>query len=186
MNPTTQTPTLSFPPFPKMFWDGYRWSFQMRFPLWKGHQIIDAGRRRTTGKAKVHVMLSGQAPSEEQASTYRFLLDNESTMASKLLTELFKRYKRDRSELEPDEDDDEELARRMPRLTSKEDMVSIYELSQVHILPIAKQKAAYVGFEFGCEYDLEHGVGIMTHRKRVVASGGADHAFLEWIAERDV
>ena len=44
---------------------------------------------------------------------------------------------------------------------------------------------AYIGFELGCVWDEEHGLGVMTHRDRVVDVGGADTAFTEWIAEND-
>ena len=42
-----------------------------------------------------------------------------------------------------------------------------------------------MGFKFGCTWDDEHGLGVMTHRGHVVEVGGADTAFLEWIAEAD-
>ena len=43
----------------------------------------------------------------------------------------------------------------------------------------------YVGFEFGCTWDDEHGLGILMHGQRAVEIGGADTAFLLWIAEQD-
>lgn len=45
---------------------------------------------------------------------------------------------------------------------------------------------AYVGYEFRCTWDEEHGMGVMTHKNRVVAIGGADVSILEWIAESDL
>jgi hypothetical protein len=45
--------------------------------------------------------------------------------------------------------------------------------------------APYVGFEFGCTWDDEHGLGVLMHGERVVDVGGAETAFLLWIAERD-
>ena len=45
--------------------------------------------------------------------------------------------------------------------------------------------AAYVGYEFGCAWEEEHGLGLMMHQGRIVAMGGADTAILEWIAEKD-
>ena len=58
-------------------------------------------------------------------------------------------------------------------------------LSNVHVLRVARDGIAYVGFEFGCAWEEEHGLGVMMHRDRVVAAGGADVSFLEWIAEED-
>jgi hypothetical protein len=58
-------------------------------------------------------------------------------------------------------------------------------LSSVHVLSVAKDGIAYIGFEFGCTWDGEHGLGVMTHRDRVIEVGGADTSFLAWIAEQD-
>ena len=41
------------------------------------------------------------------------------------------------------------------------------------------------GYEFGCTWDGEHGLGVLMHGKRVVEVGGADTAFTLWIAKRD-
>lgn len=44
---------------------------------------------------------------------------------------------------------------------------------------------AYIGFHFICLWDEEHDFGVMTHKERIVKVGGADTAFLSWIAEED-
>ena len=43
----------------------------------------------------------------------------------------------------------------------------------------------YVGYEFGCEWEDEHGLGVLMHGTRVVDVGFADTAILLWIAEAD-
>lgn len=43
----------------------------------------------------------------------------------------------------------------------------------------------YVGYEFGCEWEDEHGLGVLMHGARVVEVGFADTAFHLWIAEED-
>lgn len=57
--------------------------------------------------------------------------------------------------------------------------------SGVVVHAVVRDGAAYVGYEFACAWDEEHGLGAMTHRDRVVAVGQADVAILEWIAEQD-
>jgi hypothetical protein len=52
-------------------------------------------------------------------------------------------------------------------------------------MAVTRSNAAYVGLEFGCTWDEEHGVGVMTHQGRAVKIGGADTAFLAWVAEGD-
>ena len=54
-------------------------------------------------------------------------------------------------------------------------------LASVHVLDVANAGVAYVGFELGCDWDDEHGAGVMTHKTRIVSFGGRG-SFLEWIA----
>lgn len=49
-----------------------------------------------------------------------------------------------------------------------------------------KDGYAYVGYEFGCTWDEEHGLGFMTYKDRIVDFGGADSAFLTWVARKDL
>jgi hypothetical protein len=57
--------------------------------------------------------------------------------------------------------------------------------ANVHILPVERDGLGYIGFELGCSWDEEHGVGVMLHGGRIIDIGSADTAFLSWIAERD-
>jgi hypothetical protein len=50
---------------------------------------------------------------------------------------------------------------------------------------VQKDGIPYAGFEFGCTWDDEHGLGVLMHGTRAVDIGGADTAFLLWIAEQD-
>ena len=51
---------------------------------------------------------------------------------------------------------------------------------------VEKDGIAYVGYEFGCIWDDEHGLGVMTHKTRIIDFGGADSSFLTWIARKDL
>jgi hypothetical protein len=53
-------------------------------------------------------------------------------------------------------------------------------LVQLHIPVFAHGGISPVGFEFDCDWSCEHGVGVLTHRGRVVDVGAADVASLEW------
>jgi hypothetical protein len=58
-------------------------------------------------------------------------------------------------------------------------------LHTIYVHQVQKAGLPYVGFEFGCTWDTEHGLGALMHGARVVEIGGAETAFLLWIAERD-
>lgn len=67
-------------------------------------------------------------------------------------------------------------------LDALRDMVT---LVGVHLHHAERGGVAYVGYELGCAWDREHGLGVMTHRERVVEVGQADTSLLGWIAEQD-
>jgi hypothetical protein len=116
-------------------------------------------------------------------AAFRHLLDHETDVAGAVLEALFERYPEEQAAYAVD--DDEEGAS-LPDIDDPSGLRTLIGLSNVHLLSVVKDGVAYVGFEFGCAWDAEHGAGVMTHLGRVVAVGQADTALLEWIAERDV
>jgi hypothetical protein len=58
-------------------------------------------------------------------------------------------------------------------------------LYAVNIHQLDNDGVPYVGYEFGCEWDEEHGLGVLMHGTRLIEVGFADTAILLWIAERD-
>jgi hypothetical protein len=73
----------------------------------------------------------------------------------------------------------------MPDITTGEDLRPLIGLHSVNVHPLKKNGMPYLGFEFGCTWDEEHGLGVLTHGTRVVEVGGADTAILLWLAEKD-
>jgi hypothetical protein len=72
-----------------------------------------------------------------------------------------------------------------PRIETEEDLRRNVGPYAINIHPIASRGVPYVGFEFGCEWEEEHGLGVLMHGTRSVDVGFADVAFLSWIAEKD-
>lgn len=62
------------------------------------------------------------------------------------------------------------------------DLRPLARLIGVHVITVARDGAACVGFEFTCAWDDERGAGIMTHLGRVVATGQGACSFEAWIA----
>jgi hypothetical protein len=58
-------------------------------------------------------------------------------------------------------------------------------LYAIHIHQIERGGMPYVGYEFGCDWEEEHGLGVLMHGVRVVRVGFADTAFLLWKARKD-
>lgn len=73
----------------------------------------------------------------------------------------------------------------LPQIDKIEDFKNYIGLANLHLIASDKDGFAYIGFELGCEWDEEHGLGIMMHKDRVVAIGQADTAFDSWITFDD-
>ncbi len=188
-------PALDMPPFPPLKWDGYFWTGRVVLSSWRGYQsrlgayAARSSAKESDGTVRLSVSPPGgarQPHSAEQANAWRYLLEHEEAVRDALVAAIFEEYPAIRERLL----DEAEL----PALERPDQLRSHVGLSTVHVLPVARDGAAYVGFEFGCSWDDEHGLGIMTHQGRLVELphlglgkvSGADLASEEWVAEEDV
>jgi hypothetical protein len=149
----------------------------------------------SAGNADLYVTPLGWAermpPTPEQVAAFRHLLDHEASVAAAVERALLGYYPGARARnLDAFGGDSliiEEESERMPEvITDVAGLVPLIGLSAVHVLAEARDGIAYVGFEFGCEWDEEHGAGVMTHRGRIVAVGQADVSSGKWVARRDI
>ena len=73
----------------------------------------------------------------------------------------------------------------IPDISNIEDFKSAIGLANLHVMSSDKDDCAYIGFELGCDWDDEHGFGVMMHKDRVVAIGQADTSFNSWVTFDD-
>ena len=73
----------------------------------------------------------------------------------------------------------------MPNVALVEDMQALICLEGINVHPVVRDDVPYLGYEFACTWDDEHGLGVLMHGARVVEVGQADTAILLWIAEQD-
>jgi len=109
-------------------------------------------------------------------------IENEASVAAALMESLLKEYPALQEQYGYS---DEEKAEIMPDIKSADDLRNLIGLHSVNIHQIQKNGLPYMGFEFGCKWDEEHGLGVLMCGTRTVEIGGADTAILLWIAERD-
>lgn len=119
--------------------------------------------------------------SPEQVAAYNFLVKEQSSIKQHIFNALLPEYNKWRQEYGYEEGDES-----MPDVAHTTEFKNLIGLSYVHILDLSKEGAAYVGYEFGCTWDEEHGLGVMTHKDRVIEIGSADTSFESWIAEKDI
>jgi hypothetical protein len=111
----------------------------------------------------------------QQVNAIRFLVDNSDAIRNALLFGLL-------NELPSLKEIYEDL---IPDIDNIEDFKTLIGLSNLHIMESDKNDFAYIGFELGCDWDDEHGVGIMMHKDRVVAIGLAETSFDNWVTFDD-
>jgi hypothetical protein len=193
-------PALNVAPFPPLRWDDYFWTGRVGLSSWRGFQCrlgaygAKSSTEASDGKACLSVAppegVAERPPAAEQGNAFRYLLEHQEALRDALVAAIFEEYPVIREHLLGDGFVDES---EMPALERSEQLKSHIGLSTVHVLGVVKNNAAYVGFEFGCTWDDEHGLGIMTHQGRIVELphmgigkvSGADLASEDWMAEED-
>jgi Domain of unknown function (DUF6985) len=181
------TTTLELPPLPLLTWDGFAWSGIARLPSWAGMQsrLGPYGCCSSDGPSDGTVGLCVGAPEpppgetvrkrpplSEQAEAYRFLLDHEHAIRDRIAQAVFDCY----NEVIPQYLEHGYLDL-PPALDSPDELRDLIGLSAVHVLPLGIDGVNFVGFSFGCAWDEEHGLGVMTWAGDVYEVGGADTAF---------
>lgn len=175
-------PDFIEPGLPEFSWDQYAWVAQDTLPSWAGFQArggaYGARDSRDPSRGRVAVTINTPFdrlahPHSSQVAAYRWLKEHEAEVARALREAAFAYYPGARAEwlgYYPDE------AAALPVLTEPTELARVIGLHDVHILATAKDGFAYIGFEFGCNWDDEHGFGVMTHKDRVIAVGLAHTA----------
>lgn len=180
---------IDLPPLPPLTWDGYSWVGEVRLPSWAGFQarrgpyasVSGAGPSDGTARLTVDAEAQGR-PTPEQVAAFRHLLDNEAAVAEAVARALLDDYPGERAAYLDAYDLEESDA--VPEVTDVAGLRPLVGLASVHVLAVARDGVACVGFEFGCVWDDEHGAGVMTHCGRVIAAGQADCSFMAWVARR--
>ncbi|WP_425077861.1 DUF6985 domain-containing protein [Psychroserpens sp. S379A] len=122
-------------------------------------------------------------PKDYQYNAYNYVIENQETIKEIILVALLKKYPEIQNTYDYEPDEKEEI---MPDISNINEFKTLIGLSRLHFVNVHKDNVGYVGFEFGCEWDDEHGLGIMTYMDRVIKIGGADCSFLQWVAEEDL
>ena len=152
----------------------------INLPAWKGFQTRNGayGARNseqrsdgiiktyTIGVSVDYVLLLSQA----QFESIQYLTKNSEIVRDSLLNSLLKDYPNTKEIYED----------LMPEINSIEEYKKHLGLSFRHIMDSEKDGFAYYGFELGCSWDDEHGVGVMMHKDRVIEVGLAEESFNHW------
>jgi len=167
------------------------WQTKANLPTWSGFQSrngpygsIDS-ESASNGDVVIVFAPEGrdiEPLNKEETKSVEWLVENEASLSEALLDSLINAYPSLQESYGYTEQEKKEF---MPSVSSKDDFRNLIGLHSVNVHPLQKDGVPYIGFEFGCTWDPEHGLGVLMHGSRVVEIGGADTAILLWIAEKD-
>jgi hypothetical protein len=163
--------------------DEHWWTTAVRFVLGSGSPARSAESGSDTA-GSVPLVFAPEGRGDEpltdtEIASVGWTVDNLPRIADALLPALLTHYRSicaDPDGLEPDD---------LPPVASADGLLPLISIRFINVHQISKDGEPYVGFEFDCTWDEEHGLGVLMHGTRVVEVGGADTAFLLWIAEQD-
>jgi len=171
--------------------DDHCWTTTVVLPSWRGFQ----DRRGQHGAqipsspydGSVQIVFApegrGTEPlTQSEISSIAWAIENEARISEALLSSLLKEYPALQEQYGYS---GKERADLMPDIQSTDDLRGLIGLYALNVHQLQNDGIPYMGFEFGCTWDEEHGLGVLMHGTRTVEIGGADTAFLLWIAEED-
>ncbi|MDB6122901.1 MAG: hypothetical protein JWQ71_1894 [Pedosphaera sp.] len=188
--------------------DLFDWNGIVRLESWKGfasyEELSPDGGRGFQAKPKEDFKLSvnpfspsALQPTEEQARAFQHLIDHEADLLEAVLAGVFKVYPQwresyygeqlssdggktwqkgwDLPEIFPPEN--------MPPISSPDELQRLIHPSTVHIMANPQDGFTRVGFGCYCKWDEEHGLGVLTHKGKVIDVGSGETAFAEYFQD---
>jgi hypothetical protein len=170
---------LERPPFPRLtFTDCEWWEGRIDLGHWAGFGEAIGGDPKEDAEIIVcpHDPTSDPLPSPAHEKALRYYLAHEAEIVDVSLAAL-----RGFSEkLRPHwigYFGSEETDRILPVWPSSQALKSHLSLSSITVTGFRKDDMSYIGLQFACSWDEEHGAGVLLHGSRVVEVGMAEVAF---------
>lgn len=183
---------LNYPPMPELKFDRYFWYGQLKQDYW-----IDCvtrvdlynGKHSHDGSIILQVDPLKTPPSPEQIQAYEYFVGNPDAIYRNLMQAVFEIYPQERESFREgygwsedlDEDEKEEFEDDygifVPELELPDDLKKIICLRILHIGSEARDGYSYTGLEFDCNWEEEHGLGVLMHKDKVIKIGFAEVSF---------
>lgn len=170
---------------------GFSWVAATILPSWNGYLDCTGAyggpgtSKSSDGSVEIVFAPEGRDASsltEQEVSLIDWFLENEPSVSDAAKVAIFQKYPvlqvsygystREKAEF-------------MPDISTIDDLTHLIGLYAVNIHQIEKGGVPYIGFEFGCTWDEEHGLGVLMHGTRPVEVEGSDTARLLWVAKQD-
>lgn len=154
--------------------------------FWEGTIQLTEWEKYFENKLELKLNIGGDCIVDEinkvHENAFNYIVDQQLNIIDTAINEFYLHYSSWQEEYGYDKDEKSDL---MPNITCKEDLKEVVKPQKIYIMDVETDNIAYYGIEFKCRWDEEHGLGLMMHKNRIVKVGGADTAFMTWIAEED-
>lgn len=157
---------------------------KINLPAWSSYQITqgayNSSDQNVSSKAIFKIIIDSQTESgpisilESQVAAIKYLQNNDERIKDVVIDSLFDIFPNLSNYGEP-----------LPEIENKAYFKDHIHLSNVLPLDAEKDGVAYIGLEFECTWEEEHGLGIMIHKDKVVDIGDAVSASDIWTAFKD-
>lgn len=165
---------------------GDDWEGKISLPVWrgwacKGENLFGRRGRPSTGRIDVAVVFPGEEESEPADEQRRALLkavEHQEAIQTQIVKSVL-RYYADFTErcgfeeawfVAPGQLE-------LPvKFKNAAELAPHVRLTRLHVHNTFLKKSAYVGYEFECSWDIEHGLGVVMHDKKVIEVGMAETA----------
>lgn len=174
-------------------WDDDSWAGTMPRGVWAGADVryVADDRRRRPARVRSTLAVSVRPvrerppspPQPAQLAAIAYHRDHDAAIMATVLTAILAYYAGERGSWVAVLG--RELAHLARPVRSTRGLRSLVRLTRLHVMTHARDDLAYVGLEFACSWDDEHGLGVMTHGNRVLAIGDASTAWDEWRCRDD-
>jgi hypothetical protein len=162
-----------------------RYEGTIHLPCWAGYHTIE--HKDTNGIQQINMgELMAEKPhviSDADRNAIEYIAANSEHLQKIFLQKLLREYPKWQPKYGYSPED---ALHFMPDVKSIDGFKHLLILNQIYIHPQTKDGVSYVGFEFECEWDVEHGIGCMFHKDRIVAFGMAESSFMDWIMQDDI
>jgi len=172
----------------KVTWNKENWTTSIALPAWKDH--LSAKMRRG-----VPVIFNPEGadedikPTSAQLTAVQFLMDKQVQLIARVSRALRAHYDEMRPRMVQVAAEMPEFFpnfhKMMPERPDAATFARLHPLRAVYVQPTAAKRRAHVGLAFDAAWEVEHGVGVLTHGLNVREVGDHDTALLEWVAVAD-
>jgi len=165
------TEALTYVDRPEDQHDGGTWL--IRLDDWKGlgtdEQRAGAGTIEIAMEAEGHEPET--PPNEVQLTHVEWLMANQQGLLDGILETALRMYKGARLDMFEEDEDDEDL----PILRTPAEVMPLIRPAMIYLNSLDGVALPYVGVDLNCDWDQEHGLGMMFHGLELVDVSGAQH-----------